>query len=723
MTPLNEIFSLMERIDPQYRAYRKTHVILEDARGKAAKKKCLDTIRQFFNNATWLDNEFVHQDNPNHLTTIDYILEHFLEEYYHDRDIKAGQTMRLAPMFLKAALDNGFQQQNPDHQALNKISRMIRLVHNMGQEGKLDIAKIPLSTTWRELDEKFGAILDKEDSEQEERINSKEYQANTEYEIVGPLSFEKSKQYGDKSSSRGKICYTQGLTTYNTYTHDGQYKLFVLLKNGWENIPEQHDNTSQNAYDTYGMSMIFVIVDPYSGKLIKSNTRWNHNAEYPRHSVDNAFNEEELSELLGANFRQLFLDKCKTKLDIIEQIDQYTAKAKTETGELCLINTTTKEMLAGPSDKLSVTKLEGEVRAFWPEGYGIYNATRIEKGQQTFTTKLELKEALKAGLDINDIIEQKIFDGQNFIVGISQINDDPVIVIFDKSTKICKTVRTNKRATNLKTIKDGVLIFIANRQKRIIHVTDNGIEEREMDAQTVWDFNAFDIKENFYETEKGFDIYIIDTSSRIAVSKKTGKPIGEPFVECLSSNNLICMSKTWFTNQELEASVYNAEGECILKGINFVEEFLEDEGVMIVRGTKNMDMWACDLHGNQISDIFSSIYMCRNGRMLVYDKHSSIAITDYEGNLITDLKKEVQDFFAGTDEIKYISIYDVIPNSDLFTLKVYTVGNHCYDIVANINAEKPLLGILNWTTKNGYNISGMDGDHTIDKYGNVIDKA
>ena len=718
MTPLNEIFSLMERIDPQYRAYRNTHIILEDARGKAAKKKCLDTIRQFFNNAAWLDSEFVHQDNPNHLTTIDYILEHFLEEYYHDRDIKAGQTMRLAPMFLKAALDNGFQQQNPDHQALNKISRMVRLVHNMGQEGKLDIAKIPLNTTWRELDAKFGTILDKEDSEQEERINSKEYHANTEYKIVGPLSFEESKQYGDKSSSKGKICYTQGLPTYDSYTHDGQYKLFVLLKNGWENIPEQHDSTSQNAYDTYGMSMIFVIVDPYSGKLITSNTRWNHNADYPRHSVDNAFNEEELSELLGANFKQLFLGKCQTKLDIIEQIDQYTAKAKKETGELCLINTTTSELLAGPSDKLSATAFEGEVRAFWPKDYDTYNAIRIKRGQEESTARLGLQDAVNAGLNIYDIIEQKIFDGQNFMVGIL---NERFMAIFDKNTKACSSIITYG-TTDIKTIEDGVLIFkLENKKDRIIQVTDNGIEESKMYAQTAWDFNAFDVKKKFFSTEGGFIIHYTNTFAKIAASKKTGELIGEVFLDCLPSNSLICMSKTWFFCQKLEASVYNTEGECILKGINRVEEFLEDEGVMIVRGTKNMLMWVCDLDGNQISDIFSNIYKWRNGRMLVSDIHSSLAITDYEGNLIIDLEKEIRDLFAGDYEVENVSIKEVIKNSDLFIICAQT-GNNSYDIMANISTNKPLLGILNYNTENGYNISRRDGDYNIDKYGNIIDE-
>ena len=48
--------------------------------------------------------------------------------------------------------------------------------------------------------------------------------------------------------------------------------------------------TETYAYDSYGLSMIFVWIGRF-GNLIVSNTRWNHMANYaPGHGVDSALN-------------------------------------------------------------------------------------------------------------------------------------------------------------------------------------------------------------------------------------------------------------------------------------------------------------------------------------------------------------------------------------------------------------------------------------------------
>ena len=65
------------------------------------------------------------------------------------------------------------------------------------------------------------------------------------------------------------------------------------------NIP---DINLYNAYDDYGLSMIFVWITP-EGKLHECNTRWNHEAIYaPGHGVDNALNEVDIANLMGAPF-------------------------------------------------------------------------------------------------------------------------------------------------------------------------------------------------------------------------------------------------------------------------------------------------------------------------------------------------------------------------------------------------------------------------------------
>ena len=53
-------------------------------RNKQAKARCLQVIRNYFNNALWLDTVFNHQDNPNNLSHIDYMFYHFEEQFYHN---------------------------------------------------------------------------------------------------------------------------------------------------------------------------------------------------------------------------------------------------------------------------------------------------------------------------------------------------------------------------------------------------------------------------------------------------------------------------------------------------------------------------------------------------------------------------------------------------------------------------------------------------------------
>jgi hypothetical protein len=61
-----------------------------------------------------------------------------------------------------------------------------------------------------------------------------------------------------------------------------------------------------NAYDDYGLSMIFLFIAP-NGKLHECNTRWNHDAKYALgHSVDMALNVTDISNLLGISFYKAF---------------------------------------------------------------------------------------------------------------------------------------------------------------------------------------------------------------------------------------------------------------------------------------------------------------------------------------------------------------------------------------------------------------------------------
>ena len=145
-------------------------------------------------------------------------------------------------------------------------------------------------------------------------MQNAQYEKNSNYEVIGPVDYETAKKYGDKSCSTSKLCYTQNIDTWNNYTQNGYNNVYIILQKGWENIPERHDDDESNsAYDTYGLSMIFVFVNG-QGDLVYCNNRWNHNANYETgFSCDHAMSKEWISQLIGIRFDEVFKPNNKWK--------------------------------------------------------------------------------------------------------------------------------------------------------------------------------------------------------------------------------------------------------------------------------------------------------------------------------------------------------------------------------------------------------------------------
>jgi hypothetical protein len=177
------------------------------------------------------------------------------------------------------------------------------------EEAKV-ITKIPLDVSFEQLDERYGVQIDNENTEETDRINNAQYTENGEYKIIGPVNFNTAHKYaeytGDMQNDATKMCYGMFRGTWEDYTNDDNYNVYIILKDGWENLEPVHDDENNSGYDTYGLSMIWVIVDE-DGDLAYCNTRWNHIARYASgRSVDNALTREEISKIIGRNFMQTF---------------------------------------------------------------------------------------------------------------------------------------------------------------------------------------------------------------------------------------------------------------------------------------------------------------------------------------------------------------------------------------------------------------------------------
>lgn len=263
-----------------------------------------------------MDTTFNHQDNPEGLSYLDYMYKQFMETYYHNPRLRSSSVMRLAPLFCKLAFENNFQNNNPNHERLQRLESILYHIYNLSAEGKVDVSKIGLDTSYEQLNNTFGKAIDDEEKAANEHIANTQYK-NSPYKVIGPVNFETAKEYGNRSCPDGKLCYTQDKSTWANYTNNGMNNVYIALKQGWENIPAEHDDESKSAYDTYGLSMIFMFFGR-DGRLAFCNTMWNHKAQYAQgRSVDHALNKEELSNLLGINLNEQFKE-----LNIQDMLDR-----------------------------------------------------------------------------------------------------------------------------------------------------------------------------------------------------------------------------------------------------------------------------------------------------------------------------------------------------------------------------------------------------------------
>ena len=201
------------------------------------------------------------------------------------------------------------------------------------------IANVRQITSYRELKKFIDPQMAEDEAIEQEKMNNMEVNLNPNYQVLGPLSFEEANEYGNYSCPKSLICYTQSESTWLSpnYSNNNRNCCYLLLRNDWKEVEPEHDGSESNnglpeplnmydGYDSYGLSMIFVWVNP-RGKLHECNTRWNHSAEYaPGHGVDTAMTEVDIAHLIGAPFERVFkydnenVKKLNERLGHIEEV-------------------------------------------------------------------------------------------------------------------------------------------------------------------------------------------------------------------------------------------------------------------------------------------------------------------------------------------------------------------------------------------------------------------
>lgn len=296
------------------------NILLIENRFGTAKKRVAAVIEQYFNKAPWLYETYLSQTNPRGLDGLTYKRDAFLNDFYHDSNRKESSAARLAPLFARLAFEAGYGTVVADETKINKLRMILKYVYENAERIVLNKAfpeESLYTMTYDELNRTYGEAVDRQEAEEMERLKNTKFAGESDYEILRDVDYKTAHEIGNYSSDKGRgaLCYTQSDGTWKSYKSNDVNKVYILLKPGWKEMKPIHDNGSTgpdgDAYDAYGLSMIYIFVGPPEveggvGTLAYCNVRWNHLATYEKAEVDHALTKEQISRLVQANFDSVF---------------------------------------------------------------------------------------------------------------------------------------------------------------------------------------------------------------------------------------------------------------------------------------------------------------------------------------------------------------------------------------------------------------------------------
>ena len=154
-----------------------------------------------------------------------------------------------------------------------------------------------------ELINRFKNLRVGELSKRKELMGGKQYRKNNNYTIVPINSYEEATKYAKYND----WCVTYSENMFDDKTCHGAGRFYFCLRNGFENVPKK---VGPNApLDAYGLSMIAVSVT-MEGEPNSITCRWNHD----NGGSDNVMDDEQLSDLLGVNFYNVFKPYTREEL-------------------------------------------------------------------------------------------------------------------------------------------------------------------------------------------------------------------------------------------------------------------------------------------------------------------------------------------------------------------------------------------------------------------------
>ena len=279
--------------------------------GDSRLKKVEQIMRQAFGNKFDLDSTVTSSDyfvNGNENTRWkDYLLFNLR----HTFGLMSNSDVKYLPIVAQLAWSNevGFDLRDGNGEEVHKLLKFVNIFKQ--DEAMFNKVKSLPNISFKVVSDILNPIIQQQETEANQRMSSTDYGGlNKNYEIIVIDDFEEAEPIGKYSSSNLQLCFTTGMNMWESFTDKGKNKVYCLLLKNYKSIDEEHtepiyDFLPWSAYDKYGLSMIWLFVNP-KGDLVYSNTRWNHDADYGERSVDHAFSKEDISKIIGQSFDSMF---------------------------------------------------------------------------------------------------------------------------------------------------------------------------------------------------------------------------------------------------------------------------------------------------------------------------------------------------------------------------------------------------------------------------------
>ena len=203
-------------------------------------------------------------------------------------------------------------KENHNHDDMSKLRQMVNFINEHQDLLKVNFDKDLNGLHFKELKSIVLPVYEEFVNNEKEKLSDVK-QEKSDYKIVPIMSYEDAKQYGEYTS----WCVTHAKCHFDSYTTEGE-RFYFCLKPNFESV--EPDSSETPPLDTYGLSMISVLVD-MDGNPVHITTRWNH--QHDGEDNPDLCTAEQVQNIIGVNFYETFKPFTEEELQALRDNGSY----------------------------------------------------------------------------------------------------------------------------------------------------------------------------------------------------------------------------------------------------------------------------------------------------------------------------------------------------------------------------------------------------------------